>query len=168
MATYIYLNLLLEGMDFLDLKIIEILLKDADTPLSDIGKKCGINSSSAISKRIKKLRKDKTLLRTEAVVDYTKLGYDFIAVTFIKAKFGHSYTSKLAEKLLEIEGVITLLEILGETDFIMISLNKSQKDYRDTLSYLMSLDEIERSDTRVVTNNFRMNDLTSLKLLGDL
>ncbi len=154
-------------MDLLDLKIIEMLLKDADAPLSEIGKKCGINSSSAISKRIKKLHEERIILRSEAVIDYSKLGYDFIAVTFIKAKFGHAYTSRLAEKLLDIKGVITLLEILGETDFIMISINRNQKEYRETLSYLMSLDEIERSDTRVVTRNFRMNDLSKLKLFPE-
>lgn len=154
-------------MDLLDLKIVETLLKDADTPLSEIGRKCGINSSSAISKRIKKLREEEIILRSEAVVNYSKLGYDFIAVTFIKAKFGHAYTSRLAEKLLDIKGVITLLEILGETDFIMISLNRNQKEYREKLSYLMSLDEIERSDTRVVTSNFRMNDLSNLRLFPE-
>lgn len=154
-------------MDLLDLKIIETLLQDSETPLSEIGKKCGINSSSAISKRIRKLREEGVLLKSNAVVDLNKLGYDFLAVTFIKAKFGHAYTSKLADKLLQIEGVITLLEILGETDFVMISLNRNQSDYRETLSYLMSLDEIERSDTRVVTNNFRLHDMGKLKIFPD-
>lgn len=152
------------SMDLLDLKIIESLLRDSETPLLEIGKKCGINSSSAISKRIRKMKEDGIILKSEAVVNYDKLGFEFVTVTFIKAKFGHDYTSKLAEKLLSIDGIITLLEILGETDFIMIALNKSQKDYRETLSYLMSLEEIERSDTRVVINGFRMHDLSNLRL----
>ncbi len=151
-------------MDLLDLKIIESLLEDSETPLSQIGSRCGINSSSAISKRIRKMKEDGVIRKTEAVVDYDKLGFNFITVTFVKAKFGHDYTSKLAEKLLKINGIITLLEILGETDFIMIALNKSQKEYQKTLSYLMSLEEIERSDTRVVINNFRLHDLSNLKL----
>ena len=151
-------------MDLLDLKIIESLLGDSETPLSEIGNRCGINSSSAISKRIRKMKEDGVIRKTEAVVDYDKLGFNFITVTFIKAKFGHDYTSKLAEKLLRINGIITLLEILGETDFIMIALNRSQRDYQKTLSYLMSLEEIERSDTRVVINNFRMHDLSHLRL----
>lgn len=154
-------------MDILDLKIVETLLKDSETPLSEIGRNCGINSSSAISKRIRKLKEERVLLKSEAVVDFDKLGFEFVTVTFIKAKFGHDYTSKLAEKLLSIQGIITLLEILGETDFIMIALNRSQKEYRGTLSYLMSLEEIERSDTRVVINNFRMHDLGNLKLFPD-
>lgn len=154
-------------MDILDLKIIETLLHDSETPLSEIGKKCGINSSSAISKRIKKLKEKGIVLGSRAVVDYSKLGYDFIAVTFIKAKFGHAYTSKLAEKLLQIQGVITLLEILGEIDFVMISVNRNQKEYRETLTYLMSLDEVERSDTRVVTTGYRMHEFGMIGLLPE-
>lgn len=154
-------------MDFIDSIILESLIKDAETPLSDLGKACGISSSSAISKRIKRMKEDGIIKKYEASLNLDSLGYEFITVTFIKAKFGEDYTGRLSKKLLALPGVITLLEILGEMDFVMIALSKTQKEYKEILSYLMSLEEIERSDTRVVINNYRMHDLSNIKIAPD-
>lgn len=152
-------------MDMIDLRILEMLTHDFETPLQEIGRNCGIGSSSAISKRVKKLKDRGIILRSEAVLNYDELGYEFVTVTFIKARYGEDYTTKLAEKLLKIKGVVSILEILGEIDFVVIAINKSQNEYKKTMNYLMSLEEVERSDTRVVINKYRLFEPDKVKLL---
>lgn len=139
-------------MDLNDIRILQLLSADSEISHSEIGKICGIESSSAISKRIRKLKETGLIRKSIASLDYEKLGFEFVTVTFIKAKYGESYTKRLAEKIMEINGVISLLEILGEIDFVMIAVNRNQNEYKTTMNYLMSLPEVERSDTRVVIN----------------
>jgi Lrp/AsnC family transcriptional regulator for asnA, asnC and gidA len=155
-------------MDIVDLKILDIMSKDSDTSLKEIGKLCGINSPSAISKRIKKLREQNVIKRFIPVIDYSKFGLNFLAVTFVRAKYGKSYTDRLSTKLKNVSGLITLLEILGEIDFVMITLNKDQETYKENMRYMMSLEEVERTDTRVVVDNFMLCDFSNIKLLDSI
>jgi Lrp/AsnC family transcriptional regulator for asnA, asnC and gidA len=155
-------------MDIIDLKILDIITKDSDTPLKEIGRICGINSPSAISKRVKKLKEDNVIKKFVPVIDYSKFGLNFIAVTFIRAKYGKNYTDKLSSKLKNVSGLITLLEILGEIDFVMITINKDQETYKENMRYMMSLDEVERTDTRVVVDNFMLCDSSNIKLFDSL
>ncbi|WP_393971956.1 Lrp/AsnC family transcriptional regulator [Oxyplasma meridianum] len=151
-------------MDIIDLKILKLLSVDAEMPMKEIGDKCGINSPSAISKRIKKLKEQNVIKSIRAEVDYSKFGLNFLAVTFIKAKYKKNYTDLLSGKLLKISGIITLLEILGEIDFVIITLNKDQEAYKENMRYLMSLDEIDRTDTRVVIENFMLCDFSKIDI----
>lgn len=155
-------------MDLIDLKILDIIIKDSDTPLKEIGRICGINSPSAVSKRIKKLKEENVIKKFVPIIDYSKFGLNFIAVTFIRAKYGKSYTDKLSLKLKNVSGLITLLEILGEIDFVMITLNKDQESYKENMRYMMSLDEVERTDTRVVVDNFMLCDFGNINLFDSL
>lgn len=153
-------------MDLVDYKILELLVNDSEISLGEIGKICGIGSTSAISKRIRKLRETGLIRKTEARLDYEMLGLEFVTVTFIKAKYGEEYTSRLANKLMKINGVVTLLEILGEIDFVMIAVNKNQNEYKRTMNYLMSLEEVERSDTRVVINKYMFHEPENIHLVS--
>ncbi|MHB8361207.1 MAG: Lrp/AsnC family transcriptional regulator [Thermoplasmataceae archaeon] len=155
-------------MDIVDLKIIELLSNDAEMPLKEIGRLCGINSPSAISKRIKKLKEDKVIKKIVPIIDYDKFGLGFLAVTFVRAKYGKNYTDVLSKKLKTVDGLITLLEILGEIDFVMITLNKDQETYKENMRYMMSLEGVERTDTRVVIDNFMLCDFSNIKITESL
>lgn len=148
------------------MRILEILQANSDLPLSDVAKQCGLSSPSAISKRVRKLRELGLIKKNISVLDYKALGYTFITVTLVKGKYGKDYTRKLAQKLSNISNAVMLLEILGDIDFILVTMNRSQDDYKSTLSYIMSLDEIERSDTRVVINIDKFFDFSGIKLIG--
>ena len=153
-------------MDLTDLKILDLITKDYDLPLKELGKRCGINSPSAVSKRIKKMREEGVLKGFSPIIDYSKFGLNFLAVTFIRAKYGKAYTDRLSTKLKNISGLIVLLEILGEIDFIAITINKDQETYKENMRYMMSLEDVERTDTRVVVENFMLCDFSNLKLFN--
>jgi|GEM_PF-5188372 len=152
-------------MDIIDLKILESLQTNSDMPLSEVAKQCGLSSPSAISKRIKKLKTLGLIKKNISVLDYDALGFNFITVTLIRGKYSKDYTRRLAQKLTSINNAVVLFEILGDVDFILITINRNQEEYKSILSYIMSLDEVERSDTRVVINVDKFFDFSGIKLL---
>jgi len=72
-------------IDEIDLKIIEILSRNARTPYVDIARELGI-SDVAVIKRIKKLESEKVIKKYTIIVDYTKLGYSKASITGINVE----------------------------------------------------------------------------------
>jgi len=67
-------------MDEKDAKIIEILLKDARTPLTKIAKELGI-TEAAVRKRVKNLEMRGIIKGYTLLLDHEKLGYGVVSLT---------------------------------------------------------------------------------------
>ena len=70
-------------MDDVDWQIIDMLLKDARKPFSDIGKALGLGKDS-IQRRVVKLRERGILGTPIAILDARKCGFEGIIDFFIK------------------------------------------------------------------------------------
>ncbi|MFG1450060.1 MAG: Lrp/AsnC family transcriptional regulator [Thermoplasmataceae archaeon] len=154
-------------VDEFDLRILDILKDDCDLPLSEIGKRIGIFSPSAVSKRIKELKDQGLIRKNISLLDFEKLGYDFLTVTFIKTRYEKNYAKKIGEKLKAIPNVIGIFFILGDIDFILITVNRSRKQYLQTMETLTQMEEVERSDSRVVAYTVKDIDFSGIQLLAD-
>jgi Lrp/AsnC family transcriptional regulator for asnA, asnC and gidA len=75
-------------MDEKDRIIIDILLKNARIPYTDIAKKLGV-SETAVRKRIKKLEKERIIEGYTIKVNPSRLGYKSIAHVGIDTEPGH-------------------------------------------------------------------------------
>jgi len=75
-------------MDEKDRIIIDMLLKNARIPYTDIAKKLGV-SETAVRKRIKKLEKERILEGYTIKVNPSRLGYKSIAHVGIDTEPGH-------------------------------------------------------------------------------
>jgi Lrp/AsnC family transcriptional regulator for asnA, asnC and gidA len=154
-------------VDEFDLRILDILKDDCDLPLSEIGKRIGIFSPSAVSKRIKELKDQGLIRKNISLIDFEKLGYDFLTVTFIKTRYEKNYAKKIGEKLKAIPNVIGIFFILGDIDFILITVNRSRKQYLQTMETLTQMEEVERSDSRVVAYTVKDIDFSGIQILAD-
>lgn len=154
-------------VDRIDLRILSLLKENSETSLSEIGKRVGIFSPSAISKRIHELKKGGYIKKNIAMLDYEKLGYDFITVTFIKTRYEKNYAQNIGEKLKKLPNVIAIYFLLGDIDFIMLSINKSRTEYIATMEALTEMEEVERSDSRVVAYSVKDIDFSSVNILKD-
>lgn len=101
------------------------------------------------------------------MLDYEKLGYDFITVTLIKTRYEKDYAQTIGEKLKKLRNVIAIYFLLGDIDFIMLSINKSRKEYIATMEALTEMEEVERSDSRVVAYSVKDIDFNSVNILKD-
>lgn len=154
-------------VDLFDLRILSILKDNSETSLSEIGKRVGIFSPSAISKRIHELKNEGYINKSIALLNYEKLGYDFLTVTFIKTRYEKNYAQSIGEKLKKIPNVVAIFFLLGDIDFIMLTVNKSRKEYVATMEILTGMEEIERSDSRVVAYTVKEIDFDGVDLLED-
>ncbi len=144
-------------LDHVDKKILKTLCNDANISLSELRKKTGILSESALSRRIKKM-KDIGIIRGQRIVlDYERLGYEFQIVAFVKAQYGPGYVDIVAEKIRKIKGVVSLTFLLGDIDFVVSIICKSKDEYASVLDQLTNIEEIERTDSRTVIKNYGDN-----------
>ena len=144
-----------------DYLILKELSKDALIPLRELGKKIGIFSPSAVSRRIKKLRSD-GVCNSSTNINFKKVGFEFITVTFIRAKYSPDYKEKVAEKIQLIRGILSLYFLLGDIDFVAVTISKSKEDYERVLDELTKIPEIERTDSRTVLKLYKENDISSI------
>ncbi len=151
-------------MDEFDKRILRLLREDATLSLKEIGKRVGLYSPSAISKRIELLRMNGYIKKISASIDYSKLGYSFVTLTFIRGKYGGNYKDVIAEKLKKIPGIVSVYFLLGDIDFVIETVSKSKDEYSKILDRISSIAEIERSDTRTVLQTYREMDFGSVEV----
>ncbi|MCL4341491.1 MAG: Lrp/AsnC family transcriptional regulator [Candidatus Thermoplasmatota archaeon] len=154
-------------MDRFDLRILNLLKDNADLSLSEIGQKIGIFSPSAISKRIHELKNQGYIKKSVTLLDYEKLGYDFLTVTFIRTRYEKNYAQTIGEKLKQLPNVVGIYFILGDIDFILLTVNQNRKQYLATMEKLTAMEEIERSDSRVVAYTVKDIDFSGINLLEE-
>lgn len=149
-------------MDEFDRRILKLLRQDATLSLKEIGKKVGLYSPSAISKRIEGLKKEGYITKITATVDYQKLGLNFITITLVRGKYGASYKDAIAEKLKEIPGVVSVYFLLGDIDFLIYTISRNKEEYSKMLDKISAIPQIERSDTRTILQIYKQSDYSSV------
>ncbi len=113
-------------LDEMDRKIIEILIKDARTPYTDIAKKLRV-SEATIRKRVSKLVKSGVIKRFTVEIGESGMK----AIVLVKVKPGYNIP-EIAKSISEIGDVMKACEVTGEYDIVVeiaspdtISLNKT-------------------------------------------
>ena len=151
-------------VDEFDRRILNIMESDCDRALKDIGKDIGLYSPSAVSKRIKDLKAAGIIKKNVSLIDYEKLGYKFMTIIFIKTKYSKNYATSVGEKLKKLPNIISIYFVLGDIDFILLNINKSIEEYRLVMEALTTMEEIERSDSRVVAYKIKDIDFDTIDL----
>ena len=63
---------------------------------------------------------------------------------------------------MSIKGIISIYFLLGDIDFVLITLNKSKEEYEYILEQLTKIEGVERTDTRTVLRVFKEGDYDSV------
>lgn len=151
-------------MDTFDRRILKQLVTNSKTTLKEIGRRVGLFSASSISKRISALEKSGYIKNYGAMIDYQKLGYTFLTITFIQAEYRYNYSRDIGEKLAEIPGVVSVYFILGEIDFVVFTISKDKEDYSRILDGISRISGVIRSDTRTVLETHKDYSLSNLEM----
>ncbi|EQB65896.1 MAG: AsnC family transcriptional regulator [Thermoplasmatales archaeon I-plasma] len=151
-------------MDEFDKRILKILREDATLSLKEIGKRVGLYSPSAISKRIETLKMNGYIKKITATIDYSKMGFSFVTITLIRGKYGGNYKDVIAEKLKKIPGIVSVYFLLGDIDFMVQTVSKGKDEYSKILERISSINEIERSDTRTILQTYKEMDYGTVEI----
>ena len=134
--------------------ILEKLQKDDKISLGDLARMTGLASSS-VHYRIKRLEDEGVIKGYRAIVDPVKLGYDILAVSFIRSKYDPRTYEKLGNALSRIPGVWAVYFLMGDMDYVVLIRAKNRLDLNRIVYKLISMKDIERSDTRMVMERIK-------------
>ena len=136
--------------DIFDLRLLKQLTNDASQSNSQLGKKIGIFSASAISKRKKSLGEKGLIGGIRASLNVEKCDLNYPVVIFVRGKYGLNYVETLGEKLRKLPGILSIYNVSGDIDFVVFAVYKNRTEYLSILDKLYDMGEIERTDTRQI------------------
>lgn len=120
----------LADLDQYDLAILKILQRDNFTSQRTIGKAVHL-SAPAVQRRIKRLQENGTIVSNVAVVDPTRVGYPITIIVDVELQNERADLYDAAKKRFHAAPEVQqCYDVTGETDFILIILVRSMRDYK--------------------------------------
>ena len=136
-------------MDDLDKKIIKTLNINARQSFREISKELKV-SLSTISNRVKKLKEDGIIKGYIPIINREKIGYDLTAA--INIKLTHGKLIEVQQKIAKDNHVSAVYDITGNWDSLIIAHFKGRGDLNKFIKNLLSMDNVESSNTQIVLN----------------
>jgi DNA-binding Lrp family transcriptional regulator len=127
--------------DKLDLMILSILIEDARSNLKEIAKMCGL-TSSAVIKRIKRLRQEGVIVGTNIVVDAKAFGFPFYATLLIDAV--DSIEPQIKQTIRKMERVVICAESIGRYNLCTLIRGRNIEELKNITSKIKNLKGIKR------------------------
>lgn len=150
----------LKKVDNIDLQIINLLQENSRLSSYKIANKLSVTVSTVYN-RIKSLEKRRILNDYTVLVDPDKLGYSLTAVILIQADGSHLV--ELEKEISEIENVISVYDITGDFDIIVIARFKDRQKLNHFIKTLKATPHIKRTKTNIVLNVMKEDFRVSLE-----
>jgi len=105
-------------LDALDLRIVDLLLKDARTPAAQIAEQIGL-SRPAVADRLDKLERQRVIRGTTAVIDPAALGKSITAFVSVRGTRPDKVAWKRFRELMQSDEVLEVHTVAGEDCYLM-------------------------------------------------
>jgi Lrp/AsnC family transcriptional regulator, regulator for asnA, asnC and gidA len=132
-------------IDSIDAKLITLLLKDARTKTKDLAKACDI-SSTAVGKRIQKLKANGTITGSTLMLNMSQIGFMYPASISIEG-MNEDQCAKVISLVRSRSALFVFNISFGKSDFYVFLVAKSRKD----------LDYLKHSIRRYTTGKLSMS-----------
>ena len=141
------------SVDEIDLKIIELLVKNSRTSFREISKALKIGLAT-ISRRVKNLEEKSIIKQYTTIVDHSKLGKKCLLCCFVRVKSG-SNIEILAQQISQFEEVQNICYIAGDFELSIIGNCTDQEKAMKFIAGLSKLPEIDRIVPHTVFKQFK-------------
>ena len=133
-------------IDNTDLKILSLLMKDANMPYTEIGKRIYV-SGGTVHVRMKKMEQMGIVRGSQLVIDYTKLGWDISAFLGIYLDKSSLY-AEVAEQLVRIPEVVNIHYTTGIYSIFARIVCRDTTHLREVLhDKIQKVQGIQRTET---------------------
>lgn len=133
-------------IDNTDLKILSLLMQDANMPYTEIGKKIFV-SGGTVHVRMKKMEQMGIVKGSQLVIDYTKLGWDISAFLGIYLEKSSLY-AEVAEQLMNIPEVVNIHYTTGIYSIFARIVCRDTNHLREILhDKIQKVQGIQRTET---------------------
>lgn len=146
-------------IDEVDKQILHFLIENTRTPFTEIAKKMNV-SAGTIHVRVKKMEEAGIIKGTTLIVDYARMGYDFIAYVGILLTKSNK-TASVMEKLRTIPNVTVASVISGKYNIYCKIRAKDTSDAKDVIYKIDEIDEVLRTESMISLEE-EINDKTRL------
>ena len=152
-----------KSFDPLDLRILDILIRDSRTPLHDISAAVGLSTTSCWN-RIKRMTDSGLLQGYTVKVDLPSLGYeDTVVVQVTLDNHSEETLYEFGRQLESIPEVLEALLISGDYDYFIRIAVKNTKDYERLLrERLYKIPGIRHSKSSFVLRTLKKVDVPAL------
>jgi Lrp/AsnC family transcriptional regulator for asnA, asnC and gidA len=134
-------------LDEVDHKILDILIDDTRTAFTDIAKKLGI-SAGTVHVRVRKLEEAGIIKGSSLVLDYKKLGYNFIAYVGVYLQ-KTSQTKFVLQRIKEISHVTVAHVTTGKFNVFCKIRAKDTDHAKDVIFKLDDIEGVYRTETMI-------------------
>ncbi|MFP5306938.1 MAG: Lrp/AsnC family transcriptional regulator [Gammaproteobacteria bacterium] len=144
-------------LDALDVRILDLLQRDATLPIADIAERVA-SSKTVVWRRIQKLVDGGVIRSRVAILDHRKVGLGVMVIAHVKmARHGRDVLPKFLDAIKLFPQVIECHTLMGDVDFLLKILVKSVEDYEQffwqKLSKIDGVQEISSSISMSQTVN---------------
>lgn len=147
------------NLDFIDLRILEILQQDGRASHSAIAEAVGLSQPS-VHERVKKLEQRGVIKGYAAIVDAEALGLDVLA--FISVRLHDYKPDDIASAIADIPEIVETHHIAGDDCFIVKVRCRTNKDLQDILERIWKAGPVDGSRTTIAFATFK--ETTALPL----
>ena len=132
-------------IDNIDLKILNVLSKNAKMPYTEVAKKVFV-SGGTVHVRMRKLEKMGVVRGTKLDIDYDKLGYNISIYMgiYLEKSFLYKETVKSLKKIPEI---VEIHAITGQYTIFIKIICKDTSHFRNFLDTVLKVKGITRTET---------------------
>ena len=144
------------ALDELDRKILSLLQEDARRSAETVGAEIGL-SSSAVQRRIARLREEKVIAAEVAIVDPKSLGRSLTVIVDIEVERERPELLATLKRWVAAEAAIQeAWYVTGDSDFVLIVTARDVEDYDALLQKLVSENpNVRRFRTRVALGTLK-------------
>lgn len=146
-------------IDEVDKQILHFLIDNTRTPFTEIAKQMNV-SAGTIHVRVKKMEEAGIIKGTTLIVDYGRMGYDFIAYVGILLTKSNK-TEAVMKKLREIPNVTVASVISGKYNIFCKIRAKDTSDAKDVIYRIDDIDDVLRTESMISLEE-EINDKTRL------
>jgi DNA-binding Lrp family transcriptional regulator len=128
-------------LDEVDVMILNILIDDARSSLKSIAKRCGL-TSSAVLRRIERLKREGVIVGTRFVTDAEVFGYPLYATLLVDV--ADSLEPQIKQTIRTMENVIICAESIGRYNLCTLIHGRDIQELNNVTSIIKNIRGINR------------------------
>ncbi|GHN01378.1 putative HTH-type transcriptional regulator y4tD [Cytophagales bacterium WSM2-2] len=143
-------------LDQFDKHLLRLLQQDNRLTSDELGKKVGL-SSSAVQRRLKKLRDEKIIEADISIVSPSVVGLDITCIVEVALERGNSQgLGKFKASMLKCSDVMQCYYVTGKYDFVLIVHSPNMQKYEEfTNKWLLDNPNVSHFYTHVVMDKVK-------------
>ncbi len=143
-----------KNYDSIDLEILRELRNNCKQPVRELAKKLDVHPNT-ILQRIKKLEKEKVIIKYLAEVDYRKLDYDLHAVIMGKVRKGRAGDPEQLADLSAIPQVQSLYAVTGAYDIFLVVRVKDRDQLTEVIRKIGENPIVQKTTTHLILYSYK-------------